>query len=109
MGIIIEVIKNRGTCDILRNVSRLLSTQALTLLAALAGRSREKDVQQRSNTAAERRLKALHVEGAVDRFILHCGQMQEASWVWVSLHLWVDGKHFHAGSLSLDLLVSVDI
>lgn len=109
MGIIIEAIKSRGTCDFLRNVSRLLSIQVLTLLVALAERIREKDVQQRSNTAAERHLKALHLEGAVDRFILHCGQMREASWVWVSLHLWVDGKHFHAGGLSLDLWVSANI
>jgi len=65
MGIIIEAIKNRGTCGILRNVSRLLSTQVLTLLVALTGRSGEKDVQQHSNTAAERCLKALHLEGAV--------------------------------------------
>lgn len=80
MGIIIEAIKNRGTCDILRNVSRLLSTQVLTLLVALAGRKGEKDVQQRSGTAAEKHLKALHLEGSVDRFILLCGQMQEAFW-----------------------------
>lgn len=39
-----------------------------------------KDVQQHSDPAAERHLKALHLERAVDRFILHCGQMQEASW-----------------------------
>lgn len=62
MAIIIEAIKNSGTCDILRNVSRLLSTQVLTLLVALTGRSREKNVQQHSNTAAERRLKVLHLE-----------------------------------------------
>lgn len=41
-GIIIEAIKNRGTYDILRNVPRLLSTQVLTLLAALSGRSKGK-------------------------------------------------------------------
>lgn len=45
MGIIIEDIKSRGTCDFLRNVSRLLSTQVLTPLVALAGIRREKDVQ----------------------------------------------------------------
>lgn len=72
MGIIIEAIKNRGTYDILRNVSRLLSTRVLTLLVALSGRSKEKGGQQCSDTASEKLLEALHMEGAVDTFVLHC-------------------------------------
>lgn len=73
MAVIIEAIKNSGTCDILRNVSRLLSTQVLTLLVALAGRSSEKGVQQHSNTAAERCLKVLYLEKS-------CGQVYSALW-----------------------------